>query len=198
MGDQSPEQDRHDAPNTVKQWSRRQGMRVVGVIVVLVALCLIVLVGLAVVGGNSGRTKPATAEPAPAPNTGNRANDLLATLPADLQAVALGKIVNDGCDGHSAFYMGISPSDHGAFWSVRCRDGRSYQITIEANATGSTSSMDCAALKAIADLDCFVRMDDQSHRPPRTKQQIKADIDRLPPRLKRELMDSLKRNIGKP
>lgn len=131
--------------------------------------------------------------------TGNEANDLMLALPEQKQAFALGKIVNDGCIGNRAFYMGISPgSDRQAFWSVACANGDSYAVGLKADAVGSTSIVPCAAMEAIADIRCFAKLEDRDHRAPRTEEQRKAAIDRLSPEMKEQLMNQLKENITKP
>src|ERR1035438_1881147 len=48
----------------------------------------------------------------------NRANDLLLQFPKSKQTTALAAAVADGCIGTRAFYMGISPTDRVAYWSV--------------------------------------------------------------------------------
>jgi hypothetical protein len=126
--------------------------------------------------------------------TGNAAHDMLSKLDVGARASALGGIVassGDRCRGKDAFFMGSDPKDNEAYWSVRCTNGKSYEVAIKANATGSTSIMDCAALKAVADVDCFVKLSDKPN-PPRTKKQIKADLERLSPALKKQLTDRLR------
>jgi hypothetical protein len=94
-------------------------------------------------------------------NTGNVANDkLLAKTPED-QALYLGVVVNAGCQGTRAFYMGMSPSDHSAFWSVACRNRSSYGVQIEADAGGSTRVLECSVLKAVAGTSCFTKFANQ-------------------------------------
>ena len=127
--------------------------------------------------------------------SGNDVSDRLGALPLVTRAFILGEIVDkDYCVGVDALYMGSS-GDRQAFWSVRCQDGRSFQVTIEPDALGHTSIMNCAVLKAVADVDCFVRLSDQQDRPRRSRDQIKADIDRLPPEVRREALDSLRKNL---
>jgi hypothetical protein len=129
------------------------------------------------------------------PSTGNVTHDMLLAKPADVRASVLAHIVEssgDLCTGTKAFFMGLNPKDNEAYWSVRCTNGKSYEVAIKADAFGHTSVVDCAIMKAMADVDCFVKMDDQQHRPPRTKKQMKADIDRLPPATKKEMMDRLR------
>jgi len=59
------------------------------------------------------------------------------------------------------FFMGMDPKDNSAFWSVRCTNGKSYEISIEANATGSTKVVDCALMAAVAKINCFKKLDAQ-------------------------------------
>jgi hypothetical protein len=129
---------------------------------------------------------------------GNPAHDRLMHADLATRATALGLMVvssGDSCKGRDTFFMGMNSQDNGAFWSVHCTNGKSYAVNISANSTGSTTVLDCAGLKAVADTDCFVTFENQKNRPPRTQQQIKAAIDRLPPRVKKEMMDRLKENI---
>ena len=128
-------------------------------------------------------------------STGNGVSDQLAGLPKYAQADLLAKVVNDNCTGTDAFFMGAA-EDHQAFWSVRCTDGRSFQVAIEPNATGTTSIMNCTLLKAVADVDCFVSFAEQRGRRPRTGSQIKSDLDKLPPAVRRDAEKNLKRNLG--
>lgn len=55
--------------------------------------------------------------------------------------------------------MGIGASgvakDKG-FWSVRCGDGRIYAV--EANPDGTSSVLECAALKALKAGECFKKL----------------------------------------
>jgi len=129
------------------------------------------------------------------PSTGNLAHDMLMTKPPDFRASALANIAASSgyrCTGKEAFFMGLNPKDNEAYWSVRCTNGKSYEISIKADATGHTSVVDCAIMKAMADVDCFAKLDADQHLPPRTKKQMKADIDRLPPDTRKEVMDRLR------
>jgi hypothetical protein len=129
------------------------------------------------------------------PKTGNLAHDLLSTKPEDVRAMFLAHVVESSgylCTGTKTFFMGLNPKDNEAYWSVRCTSGKSYEVAIKADATGHTSVVDCAVMKAMADVDCFVKMDNEQHRPPRTKTQMKADINALSPATKKEMMDRLR------
>jgi hypothetical protein len=96
---------------------------------------------------------------APTFDTGNIANDKLLALSQAAQALLLGHIVNAACNGKRAFYMGISSKNHRAYWSVGCVEGKSYEVEIEANSTGSTRVLDCATLRAVAKINCFARIE---------------------------------------
>jgi hypothetical protein len=87
--------------------------------------------------------------------TGNVANDRLLALSESDQAFFLGTVVNDGCRGTVPFYMGVQSSTRAAFWSVRCSNGSSYGVEIEADSQGSTRILSCSVLKAVAGVDCF-------------------------------------------
>jgi hypothetical protein len=125
---------------------------VVGVVV------LMVLFGSIVENSNTGPSNSTSAANTAVQSTGNVAHDRLLELGASAQALVLGQIVGEGCRGEYAFYMGMD-KEANAYWSVRCANGKSYQVQIQPNATGSTSVMDCALLKAVTKLSCFVKMD---------------------------------------
>jgi hypothetical protein len=94
-------------------------------------------------------------------NTGNTAHDRMLHLDPDARAAALGLAAGDGCRGTDSFFMGMNSKDNSAYWSVRCTNGKSYQVSIDANATGSTSVMDCDLLKTVAKISCFAKLDQQ-------------------------------------
>lgn len=76
---------------------------------------------------------------------GNPAHDGLSTLRGLERAEMLGKAIGKECRGETAF-----------FWSVRCRDGTSYQVQVHPDAAGSTNTIECGLLKAVANVSCFV------------------------------------------
>ena len=119
--------------------------------------------------------------------TGNIASDLLMKLPGAQQAMHLGHMV-DGCDGIRAFYMGIDNKDNIASWSVGCSDGSSYSIGIENDAAGTATVLDCRALKAVADVDCFVSFAAQANRAPRTSEQFMCAVANLPRSLREQVL----------
>jgi hypothetical protein len=53
--------------------------------------------------------------------------------------------------------MGMNLMDNDAYWSVRCTNGKSYQIRIKADDGGSTSVLDCDVLK-LAKVSCFQKL----------------------------------------
>ena len=98
------------------------------------------------------------------PSTGNVAHDMLLAKTSGVRAFALAHIVTssgDRCTGTKAFFMGLNPKDNEAYWSVGCTNGKSYEVAIKANATGSTSVVDCAVMKTIAHVSCFQKLDQQ-------------------------------------
>lgn len=124
----------------------------------------------------------------------NVANDILLGLTKREQAVALGVVVGEGCSGNRAFFMGISPEDQTADWSVGCRNGASYELGIKPDAKGTTSFIECAILKAVAGVRCFVALDDQTNDQ-RSREQMKADLNRLPPHVRRQLMERFRASV---
>src|SRR5689334_18724110 len=88
----------------------------------------------------------AGAGPAGAQKTGsgNPIQDHLLALPPAQQARVLAKNVGAGCVGTSAYAMGIASTEKWkslAYWSVRCKDGRSFAIQIAPN--GEAFVIDC-------------------------------------------------------
>jgi hypothetical protein len=93
--------------------------------------------------------------PAQAAGSGNPTHDRLLALPAAEQANTLAKNVGRGCIGTSAFMMGLVSTDKWksiAYWSVKCKDGRSYAVQIAPNAEAFV--IDCRLLQANGK-ECF-------------------------------------------
>ena len=89
-----------------------------------------------------------------AAGSGNSANDYLLTMSPEQQAEVLTKGIKD-CVGESAFLMGVTNTGKAkgyAYWSVRCKDGRSFavQITPKSQATAA----DCKQLEG-SGKECF-------------------------------------------
>jgi hypothetical protein len=105
-------------------------------------------------------TKPEVAPVERRASTGNVAHDDFMPHSESEQAMLLGQIVEDSCAGNRAFYMGMD-SAHDAIWSVGCTNGRSYEILIHPDATGSTKVLECSVVKAVLKIDCFVKLEGQ-------------------------------------
>jgi len=87
--------------------------------------------------------------------SGNPTHDRLSGLPPAEQAKILAKNVGHGCVGASAFPMGVANTDKWksiAYWSIKCKDGRSFAIQIAPN--GETFIIDCRVLQANGK-ECF-------------------------------------------
>jgi hypothetical protein len=92
---------------------------------------------------------------AQAAGSGNPIHDRLLSLPAAEQAKTLAQNVGQGCIGVLAFPMGVISTDKWkslAYWSVRCKDGRSFAIQIAPNA--QIFVIDCQTLQANGK-ECF-------------------------------------------
>jgi hypothetical protein len=98
----------------------------------------------------AGSGLPASA----AGGSGNSANDSLLAMSPEQQAQMLTKGIK-GCVGVSPFPMGVTTTGKAkgyAYWSVRCKDGRSFaiQITPKSQATAA----DCKELEG-SGKECF-------------------------------------------
>jgi hypothetical protein len=90
-----------------------------------------------------------------AAGSGNPVNDRLLALPPAEQAKTISKNVGQGCVGVTAFPMGVAMTGKAkglAYWSVRCKDGRSFAIQIAPNA--EIFVVDCRVLQANGK-ECF-------------------------------------------
>ena len=93
-------------------------------------------------------------------STGNRAHDQLMAHSDNEQALPLGQAVQKGCVGNRAFYMGMD-KEMDAYWSVSCLNGASYQVQINADATGTTMVLECSVLAAATNIHCFTKLKQQ-------------------------------------
>jgi hypothetical protein len=114
-----------------------------------------------VIGHMRGMTFPFVAlvgfgwSAAMAAGSGNPTHDHLLALPPAEQAKTLGKGVAQGCVGVSAFPMGVTSTGKAkglAYWSVRCKDGRSFAVQIAPDAQAVV--VDCRVLQANGK-ECF-------------------------------------------
>jgi hypothetical protein len=91
-----------------------------------------------------------------AAGSGNPANDSLLAMPPDQQAKALTQGIK-GCVGESPFLMGVTASGKAkgyAYWSVRCKDGRSFAVQITPDAKARAAAVECRALQGTGK-ECF-------------------------------------------
>jgi hypothetical protein len=91
----------------------------------------------------------------------NGANAYLLSLSSDARARMLGKAVAQGCSAQIIFYMGIGTAGLAkdqAFWSVRCQDGRTYEVEVHPN--GTSTLLECSALKNMHADECFKKLAD--------------------------------------
>lgn len=94
------------------------------------------------------------------PNTGNFAHDTLMKLTEAEQATHLGRVIEEGCTGVRAFFMGMEPR-LAAAWSVGCTNGLSYSVSVFNDGKGTTNYIDCRVMKTMINIDCFVSYDAQ-------------------------------------
>ncbi len=90
-----------------------------------------------------------------AAGSGNPTHDSLLALPPAQQAKTLAKGIGQGCVGISAFPMGVTAVGKAkglAYWSVRCKDGRSFAVQIAPDAQAVV--IDCRVLQANGK-ECF-------------------------------------------
>ena len=86
--------------------------------------------------------------------SGNSVNDGLLAMSPDQQATMLTKGIK-GCVGESPFPMGVTATGKAkgyAYWSVRCKDGRSFAVQIAPDAQAVV--VDCRLLQANGK-ECF-------------------------------------------
>jgi hypothetical protein len=89
-----------------------------------------------------------------AEGSGNPANEHLLSLPPEEQAKMLTKGIK-GCVGESPYPMGVTASGKAkgyAYWSVRCKDGRSFAVQITPKSLATAA--DCRALQGTGK-ECF-------------------------------------------
>jgi hypothetical protein len=88
--------------------------------------------------------------------SGNSVNDSLLAMSPDQQATTLTKGIK-GCVGESPFQMGVTATGKAkgyAYWSVRCKDGRSFAVQITPAVKAKAIVVDCRALEGTGK-ECF-------------------------------------------
>ena len=67
-------------------------------------------------------------------------------------------MAGETCDSVTrTLHQGADKDSGKEFWNVACEDGNTYVVAVNNDAEGSTQVMSCAALKAEAQVDCFVK-----------------------------------------
>jgi hypothetical protein len=92
-----------------------------------------------------------------AAGSGNPMNDHLLALPQSQQAQTLARSFRNGCVGVSAFPMGVVSTANWkflAYWSVRCKNGKSYVVQIPPNVKAPAVVADCSVLRGTGK-ECF-------------------------------------------
>lgn len=94
------------------------------------------------------------------PAAANEAHARLMSLPEPDRATMLAAAVRsagDACDrGTRSMYQGSTKS-RVALWSVACRDGNAYSVSINPDRGGSTRFLSCTMLRALKAGECFRR-----------------------------------------
>lgn len=89
----------------------------------------------------------------------NRSNDYLLSLSKSDQAKMLGQVAGEGCVGRTPFYQGTGTTGLAkglAYWSIRCTDGRSYEV--EVHPDGTSRVLECAMIEAVHAGHCFQKL----------------------------------------
>jgi hypothetical protein len=91
----------------------------------------------------------------------NPANYRLLSLSRSEQTRELARAVGQECHGIEAFYMGMPTQGFvagAAFWSLRCRDGRTFAILINPDSGGTSVVVSCNMLAQYTQATCFHRI----------------------------------------
>src|SRR5579864_8689028 len=102
------------------------------------------LLGAALVAAGVGSPE------ATAAGSGNPRNDRLLAASETQRAQALGDSFHRGCVGVEAFPMGVTASGRAkgyAYWSVRCKNGKSYVVQIPPDPRSPAVVADCHVLQ---------------------------------------------------
>ncbi len=92
-----------------------------------------------------------------AAGSGNPRNDRLLAATEAQRAQALGNSFHRGCVGVEAFPMGVTVSGRAkgyAYWSVRCKNGKSYVVQIPPDPRSPAVVADCHVLQGTGK-ECF-------------------------------------------
>jgi hypothetical protein len=92
-----------------------------------------------------------------AAGSGNSRNDRLLAMSEAQRAQALGNSFHRGCVGVEAFPMGVTAGGRAkgyAYWSFRCKNGKSYVVQIPPNVKSPMIVGDCSVLNGTGK-ECF-------------------------------------------
>jgi hypothetical protein len=109
----------------------------------------VILLAALVASGASWAASPA--------GSGNPMTDRLLAEPETRRIEILGRSARHGCVGTQAFLMGVTASGRArgyAYWSVGCKDGRSFVIQILPDKKGTMVVEDCRVLRGTG-RECF-------------------------------------------
>jgi predicted nucleic acid-binding Zn ribbon protein len=112
----------------------------------------LVVVALLIAGWTALRMQPRTAPVV----TGNKAHDSLTTLPLAAREAAFEKVLLGRPCGAvvDTFFQGVNATAD-AYWSIRCGNGRSYQVIVKSDSGGSITMQDCEGVRAAGTGECF-------------------------------------------
>ena len=95
------------------------------------------------------------------PPARNSAHDAMAALSErDRNARLSYALQDESCRVTRSFFQGFDKSG-AASWNVACANGKTLSILINNDARGSSRILDCAVLKALANVECFKKFSDQ-------------------------------------
>jgi len=96
----------------------------------------------------------------------NTAHDTLLKLPTAKRNATLSRFMeasDERCKVIESFFQGFDKTGM-AFWSVRCSNAKSFSVSIENDAGGSTKILECSVLKFVSGVECFKKFDEQDAR----------------------------------
>lgn len=120
----------------------------------LVGLAILLMVAAVLTGGVS----TARADDTPSSNGRNLAHDQLVklTMPKRLEAF---RHIERRCTHRDHEWLGIA-NENSSYWRLECTDGEAYLIRIQGDAKGTTTTLECSVLRAVAKTDCNTKVRD--------------------------------------
>jgi hypothetical protein len=122
---------------------------------------LLMLAAIGNIACGPSATPPPSAVAESSTPSSNRAHRALLYASEELRVIALKSAITmagEACDSVTrTFHQGADEDSGKEFWNVACEDGNTYTVAVNNDAEGSTQVMSCALLKAVAQVDCFVK-----------------------------------------